>query len=203
MSNASHPSARSEPICLRECMGRYADGDPSAFEMLYRILAPGVRARLKRLVGDDELAEDLLQQTFIRVHERRARYERGAAVRPWVFTIARHLAIDALRRRSSARDRVTLEGRLPEPDTVDRLEFDDASGDLDVEQLVRDAVAALPEGQREVVALHKLEGQPLTEVARRLGIKEGAARVRAHRGYGRLRAALGVLLGRTPAPIAI
>ena len=170
---------------LVDAMERYADGDAAAFEVVYGILAPVVRRCLIRWVGDVELAHDLVQETFFRVHRARARYLTGAPVGPWVITIARRLSIDALRRRGRARDRVTREGDLPEP--LEAPEEPEAPAPQWLVDEVRAAIAALPESQRVVVSMHKLEGRPLAEIALELGINEGAARVRAHRGYKRLR----------------
>lgn len=180
------PPERDEQA-LSDAMGRYADGDAAAFQEVYRMLAPAVTGCLRRWVGDPQLAADLTQETFLRVHRARDRYRRGAPPGPWVLTIARRQAIDALRRKGSARDRLTADGVVrdvaaPTPDepTPEWLL-----------QEVRDAVSALPAGQRAVVAMHKLEGRSMAEVAVALGIREGAARVRAHRGYERLRLLLG------------
>jgi RNA polymerase sigma-70 factor (ECF subfamily) len=174
-------------------MGRYADGDPQAFDFVYETLAPVVQRCQRRWVGDPELARDLTHETFLRVHRARDRYRPGAPVGPWVLTIARRLSIDALRRRAAKRDRLTREGDVPEGVVMPR-EYDETPTELI--EAVRDAIAALPEGQRAVVHMHKLEGKPLAEVARTLGIKEGAARVRAHRGYERLRKSLARLMTR-------
>lgn len=180
---------------LADAMLRYADGDARGFEVVYAALGPVVSACQRRWVGDPALAEDLTQETFLRVHGARSRYLPGAPVGPWVLTIARRLSIDALR-RGARRERLTGDGTLPEI-AVEPLETSSVGADptLGTEALMtalRAAVETLPEGQRAVVALHKLDGLPLAEVAARLGIREGAARVRAHRGYSRLRELLGL-----------
>ncbi|MCA9539132.1 MAG: sigma-70 family RNA polymerase sigma factor [Myxococcales bacterium] len=171
---------------IADAMARYADGDPAGFHEVYEALAPVVIRCMRRWIADGALAEDLVQETFLRVHRARDRYRTGAPVGPWVLTIARRLAIDALRRRGAARDVLTSEGRLPEPgEAPPEPEEDEA---LIAE--VRAAVADLPESLRVVVAMHKLDEVPLAEVAAALGLREGAVRVRAHRGYKRLRDAL-------------
>lgn len=181
---------------LADAMLRYADGDARGFEVVYAALAPVVGACQRRWVGDAALAEDLTQETFLRVHRARTRYQPGAPVGPWVLTIARRLSIDALRRRGTRGERLSGDGTLPEI-PVEAVEPLDAAchAPESPEALMaalRTAVEALPESLRAVVALHKLEGLPLAEVAARLGIREGAARVRAHRGYARLRQLLGL-----------
>lgn len=171
---------------LTDAMGRYADGDAASFEAVYAELAPLVLGHLRRWVGPQR-AEDLLQRTFLKVHRARDRYRRGAPVGPWVLSIARHVAIDDMRRRGRAREDLTREGALPEPSPS---EGPPPAERAEVIEAVRAAVDGLPDSQRSVVALHKLEERPFREVAQSLGIKEGAARIRAHRAYGRLRAAL-------------
>ncbi len=168
-----------------EAMGRYADGDVAAFHEVYDALSPMIRRAQRRWVGEDR-ADDLTQQTFLRVHRARDRYTRGSAVGPWVLAIARNLAIDELRRLGRSRETLTREGALPEPEPV----FAAPGERRDVIDSVREAVDALPPGQREVVRMHKLEGRPFREVADVLQIQEGAARIRAHRAYERLRQAL-------------
>ncbi len=169
-------------------MGRYVDGDVAAFQAVYDALAPVLLRCLLRWVSDRALAEDLVQETFLRVHRARDTYRTGAPVGPWVLTIGRRLAIDAHRRRSARRERGTSDGRVPEVAVSPEPASDEPPAGLI--EAVRAAVEALPESQRRVVAMHKLEGRSMAEVARVLGINEGAARVRAHRGYARLRAAL-------------
>ncbi len=178
---------------LTQWMERYVDGDIRGFEEIYQVLAPLVLRCQRRWIGNQSLAEDLTQETFLRVHRSRARYHRGAPVAPWVLTIARRLSIDALRSRGAAKVKLTAEGELPE-----RFELPDASAD-DPEHIiaaVREAVAELPEAQRQVVAMHKLEGISMREIAHAMGISEQAARLKAHRGYNKLRVKLASLIGR-------
>ncbi|MCB9525910.1 MAG: sigma-70 family RNA polymerase sigma factor [Myxococcales bacterium] len=171
---------------LADAMGRYADGDARAFDHVYRELAPAVRACLHRWTGPSHV-DDLCQKTFLRVHRARHRYRPGAPVGAWVLTIARNLAIDELRKRGTQRDRTTPEGELPDV----AAEPPEPEPDAEVIAAVRDAIAQLPESQRRVIELHKLDERPFAEIAAELGINEGAARVRAHRAYDKLRKLLG------------
>lgn len=178
---------------LADAMGRYADGDAASFAVVYAALHPVVQRCMRRWINDRALAEDLVQETFLRVHRARGRYRPGAPVGPWVVTIARRLSIDAHRRRGSNRVLLTREGQVPEV-KVDPVEPVDDAAEMIAE--VRAAIAALPDSLRPVVEMHKLEGRPMSEVAAALGINEGAARVRAHRGYKRLKASLGRVFGK-------
>jgi RNA polymerase sigma-70 factor, ECF subfamily len=75
---------------LDQAMDRYAQGDETAFSVLYAGLALKLRSFLMRLTGAPPLAEDLLQETFMRIHRARGVFEPGAAVVPWVYAIARN-----------------------------------------------------------------------------------------------------------------
>src|SRR5579859_3805809 len=79
-------------------MERYCDGDRAAFRALYARLAPRVLAYLLSIVRDRALAEELMQLAFIKLHQARAAFVRGADPIPWVFTIAHRTAIDEIRR---------------------------------------------------------------------------------------------------------
>ena len=110
----------------------------------------------------------------------------------WYFAIARNVALDHLRQRGR-RERREADSELDIVDDVASIEdaaIDREHGEAVIEQ-VREALARLPPGQREVVELHKLHGMSMAEIAARLDIREGAARVRAHRGYRALARLLG------------
>ena len=169
---------------VTEAMGRYLDGDERAFRQVYAALAPVVRRCHARWSGAQS-ADDLTQQTFLRVHRARESYRRDSAVGPWVLAIARRLSIDALRSRGRAFESLTREGELPPVGVSPAVEA------RAVAAAVRAAVEALPENQRAVVELHRFEDQSFAEVAATLGIQETAARVRAHRAYAALRGLLG------------
>jgi RNA polymerase sigma-70 factor (ECF subfamily) len=164
-------------------MERFCDGDSRALEALFERHAGSVHGFLRRMVRDEALAEDLLQQTFLSVVRSADRYERGARVMPWLLTIAGNAARDALR---SHRQRVEVLGVEPaeEPAT------DAAPSDPGARRRIEAAFAALPPQQREAVLLHKVHGLSFAEVAQALGITETAARIRAHRGYEKLRTLL-------------
>jgi RNA polymerase sigma factor (sigma-70 family) len=175
----------------RALMAAYADGDQAAFAALFAATAPRLLAFFMRALCDRALAEDLLQRTFERVHASRARYERGAPVRPWLFTIAARLRVDELRRRyrlppsTDDEDLDALPASAPERDALDQQHRD---------QRVRAAIDALPASQRVVIHLHRFEDMTFGEIAGVLGVKEGAVRIRAFRAYDSLRSALAPLM---------
>lgn len=178
----------------RELMAAYVDGDQAAFAALFSVLAPRLLAFFMRAVPDRALAEDLLQRTFERVHAARDRYQRGAPVRPWLFTIAARVRVDELRRRyrlPSTLDDADLDAL---PDSSPALDESSALDQRDRDQRVRAAIDALPASQRVVVHLHRFEGMTFGEIGAVLGAKEGAVRIRAFRAYETLRVALAPLM---------
>jgi len=169
-------------------MVAYVRGDRAAFGMLFARFAPRLRAFFANSFGRGTIVQDLIQTTFMKLHDSRHRYDGAQRLRPWLFTIASRVRLDALRQRYRHLHTLT------EVD-VDTLEGPFADGDRiqeanETAQRVRDAVVGLPEGQRIVVHLHRFEGLSFAEIAIALGIEEGTVRVRAHRAYGKLRASL-------------
>lgn len=194
---------RSPPSGLHDLMDRYLDGDERAFCALHAALGSRLKAFLVHLVRDSAAADDLVQATWLKAHLARARFEpqgpsRDGAVQAWYFTIARNLALDWL--RSQGRDRRRREPDDAAGDPIDRLADGDPTPEaLHVERAreqeiadrVQAALAQLPQSQREIVELHKLQGMSMAEIAARLQIREGAVRVRAHRAYKALARWLG------------
>ncbi|MBN8614959.1 MAG: RNA polymerase sigma factor [Deltaproteobacteria bacterium] len=165
---------------------RWLDGDTRAFQELFTLLSPTVLAIARRYGLRDAEAKDVVQQTFLGVHRARADFRRGAPVRPWVVTIARNVVRDHLRRHYVRReDALELDGPI-EP-RVEAPEYGVPTSEA-LLGWAGQALAKLPEAQRRVIELHYLEGKSFADVGKALGCSEGAARVRAHRGYETIRA---------------
>jgi RNA polymerase sigma-70 factor, ECF subfamily len=194
LAHESASAGTDDQPALAALMERYAAGDATAFDALYAALSPRLFGYLLRLIGDRAAAEDALQQTFIRLHEARGAYVRGADPAPWLFTIAHRVALDELRRRKRARVRLAHEGeRLPDP----RAEMDGSREGAAPEapderiQVTLELLQKLPEQQRAALVLTKLEGRSLAEAAAISGTTSTAIKLRAHRAYVRLRELLG------------
>jgi RNA polymerase sigma-70 factor, ECF subfamily len=170
-------------------MEAYVEGDEEAFERLFRSLAPSIHAFFARSVGRGGVAEDLLQTTFLKLHAARGSWRRGERLRPWVFTIAARVRVDWFRSQGRSERELAGDG-APEPDP--RSDPDPAEAVLAEERAerVRAALDSLPEPQRLILHLHRFEGLTFGEIGNVLGISEGAARLRAFRGYARLRSLL-------------
>ena len=179
-------------------MRAYVAGSRRAFSRLFAGLAPAVHAFFLRSLRNRTLAEDLVQTTFLKVHRSRHRWTPDRRVRPWVFAIAAHVRLDELRRSRG----------LAETSGDEALEAAEAAGaqepaEPEAERAlfqrgraerVREALDRLPEGQRAVIHLHRYEELTFAEIAEALGTTEGAVKLRAFRGYERLRASLADLL---------
>lgn len=169
-------------------MDRYAAGDAAAFADLYDALAPRLYGFLIRQLRDRTLAEDTLQQVMMQIHCARASYLSGAQVVPWAFAIARNLAIDTHRR---GRREVPLDVDDPSNDrpSLDPMP-DDVLRAKQAAKTLENVLARIPEPQRLAFELLKYDGLSLAEAAEVLGVSVGAVKVRAHRTYVALRAAL-------------
>lgn len=164
-------------------MDRYCAGDQAAFELLFTRFHKRLVRFLTQMVGPST-AVDMAQVTFLKIHENRHRYRAGANVAAWVFTIARNTALDHLRSAPRRREVTGLdveEGR------------EGPRRDLFRDERVRDAVGQLPDDQKQVILLHWFGGLTFEEVSNVVGASAAAVRVRAHRGYEKLRQSLGHL----------
>jgi len=172
---------------LRALMIRYQSGSLEAFQEIYAQLAPGVRRYLAHLAGGSEIADDLLQETFLQMHRSRAAYNPKYAVRPWVFGLARNVFL--MNRRAARHWAKLHESRddLPECPVLpeaDRLGSQDE---------IRRGISSLSPDQAEALLLHHEWGFSFEEIAGMLGISAAAARARASRGMADLRGALNSL----------
>jgi RNA polymerase sigma-70 factor (ECF subfamily) len=175
-------------------MERYSRGEEAAFGELYDAIAPRLLGYLRKATRDDFAAEDLMQQTLLHIHRARGTFIPGAPVVPWAFAIARRLATDRARRRRVER---RLFAEAPADD--DREPFEPvaplASADellhaRRLEHRVQQELDALPEVQRAAYKLLQQDGLTLKGAAEVLGTSVSAVKLRAHRAYRALRAAL-------------
>jgi RNA polymerase sigma-70 factor (ECF subfamily) len=171
--------ARPPSTELDHWMVRYQQADPEAPGVLVVRLSPALLQFFRRQLAIREQADDLLQETWLRIHRVRHTYRPGEPVLPWVYAIARRVGIDGYRRARRINARECVMDELPEEaaatETRNTLpEFDSL-------------VAKLPEAQREVVTMMKVSGLSLEEVARATSSTVGAVKQKAHRAYQRLR----------------
>lgn len=175
---------------LDRAMDRYADGEDAAFDELARGLTPRLRAFLMRLSGSRTLAEDLTQETLLRIHRARGSFARGSAVIPWALAIGRNCFISHARAKKTRVSRTLLDVTA-----IDVASGPDANAEatLAAQQsaaIVSQALATMPIANREAFVLIRYEGLSVATAAQLVGISEGALKLRAFRAYEILRAAL-------------
>jgi RNA polymerase sigma-70 factor (ECF subfamily) len=179
MSRTSDPLVEDQQI-----MARLAQGETAAIAELYERYGGLVFSLALRIVGDVALAEDLVQEVFVRVWRSAANYRpESGSVRTWLLIIARHRAIDEWRRRRRESAWTGLEavaiGR--------RAASEDSLNDPFVYQ----AMAELPDEQQQVIELAYFYGLTMSEIADRLDLAPGTVKSRMRLAMTKLRARLG------------
>jgi RNA polymerase sigma-70 factor (ECF subfamily) len=169
---------------LQALMVAYQRGRVEAFDALYAALAPELRAFLCAACRDAGRADDLVQETFLHLHRARATYQPGLPVRPWVRGIARRVFL--MDRRAALR-RTRHEAAVAAADAASTMLPPAHAGES--RSLTR-ALASVPAETRRPFLLHHVFGFSFPEIAARLGIRTGAAKVRSSRAGSRLRALL-------------
>lgn len=164
---------------LDRWMERYQQADPEAPVALVVAVSPALLRYFRCQLGSREQADDLLQETWLRIHRVRHTYRPGEPVLPWIYAIARRVRVDGYRRTQRISQHETGVDMLPERPAP--VEAGSALPAFDT------LIAALPQSQREVVTLLKVGGLSLEEVARATSSTLGAVKQKAHRAYARLR----------------
>ncbi|MET7602302.1 RNA polymerase sigma factor [Streptomyces avermitilis] len=168
---------------LGAAVARAQRGDEAAFAVAYRMVQPGMLGYLRGLVGND--AEDVASDAWLEIARDLGRFRGdGAGFRGWTATIARHRALDHLRRQRVRPRATALESDVLElPGTHDTP--DQALESLSTEYAI-ELVVRLPRDQAEAVLLRVVVGLDGPAAARVLGKRPGAVRTAAHRGLKRL-----------------
>jgi RNA polymerase sigma-70 factor (ECF subfamily) len=178
-----------------ELLARYRAGYTAAFTELVRRYERELYNYLRRYLGDATLAEDVFQNTFLQLHVKLDLYEKGRLVRPWLYTIATHQAIDAMR-KTGRHQAVSLDAKAPSQDDssnsfvnllegteTDPLEGLEAS---ERQQWVREALDQLPIYLRSVVVMAYYQGLKYREIAEVLDIPVGTVKSRLHAAVAKL-----------------
>jgi RNA polymerase sigma-70 factor, ECF subfamily len=163
-------------------MQRWQQGDPNACQELLDDIGPSLTRFLRRRVADPHELEDVYQEVFMAIFEARHTYQPGRPFEPWLFAIARNIAVDYSRRRWARSHWEELVAEPPErPADVSNA----AAPELG------EVLAGLPPDQREAFSMLKLDGLSVEKAAARAGVSVGALRVRAHRAYKSLKRLIG------------
>jgi RNA polymerase sigma-70 factor, ECF subfamily len=163
-------------------MVRYQQGDAAAVTALVSTISPQLHRFFTSQFVSRRFADDLLQETWLKIHEVRHTYRAGEPVLPWIYAIARHTRVDHYRRTRRLEEREQQVEQLPERAAAAAPES--RGVDLDA------ALRQLPESQRDVVVMLKVADMSLEEVARATSSSVGSVKQKAHRAYEKLRGLL-------------
>jgi len=164
--------------------------DRDAFASLFAIFAPRVKAYMMKVGSDPASSEEITQETFIRVWRKAGQFDpKKASAVTWIFTIARNLRIDRLRKEN----RPTFDPDdpifIPETSQTPLENMEQST----IVERVKLSISGLPEDQREVVQLSFIEGLSHQEIADAIGLPLGTVKSRLRLSFVKLRHALGDL----------
>lgn len=166
-------------------------GDQRAMEALYTAHSGRVYTVVRRLVGDDHLAEDVSQDAWVRAFEKIGSFRGDAAFGTWMHRLAVNTALNRLRRR----------GRRPEVESAAEapLAAPDADERILSQRVLGQALDRLPDGYRQVLVMHDVEGMTHEEIADSLGVAVGTSKSQLHKARARMRDLLAPPVGRNEA----
>jgi RNA polymerase sigma-70 factor (ECF subfamily) len=182
------------PDELADLVARARTGDKGAFDELVRVTSPQTYTLAFRLVGNEEDARDVVQETYLRVYKGLGKFRGDAQFSTWLYRITANCAATHLGKRRKHRhdellDDAPYADRSADRDPVARADASDLRTRLDA------ALAELPPKLRAVVLLRDVYDLPHEAIAGELGITESAAKVRLHRARRQLRERLFPLPG--------
>ena len=172
----------------RELIARVRAGDALAERELYDAHVDRVFRLAYRLAGDDALAQDFTQETFIRAFERLDSFRGEAALSTWLYTIATTVTLNGLRK-------VKRRGREIELDTAADVAESRRRAEPDLKTRLYAAIEALADKYRTVFVMHDVEGYTHEEIATALNVEVGTSKAQLSRARAKLRAALADFAG--------
>ncbi|MFY1618497.1 RNA polymerase sigma factor SigM [Micromonospora sp. WMMD736] len=176
-----------------ELLRAHVAGDRDAFAALFHRHRDRLWAVALRTLGDREEAADALQDALLSAHRAAARFRGDSAVTTWLHRIVVNACLDRIRRRQAHPTVPLPDGNRADGSGTGGVEPAAPAPDHDTALVVRAALAALPVEQRAALVLVDVQGYPVAEVARILGVAEGTVKSRCARGRARLAVLLGHL----------
>ncbi len=192
---APRPEVSDEALMIR-----YQRGDKSAFSLLVRRHQSPLYNFALRQIGAPSVAEDVVQEAFVRVVQNATEFKHEARFTTWVYTITRNLCVDQLRKRA-LRKHPSLddargneeggEGRTLGEQTADpRASVEREATGSELKERITRAVETLPEDQREVFLMREVSNLPFKEIAEIVGVPENTVKSRMRYALERLQQAL-------------
>lgn len=164
---------------------RVADGDQAALESVFDQYAGAVKSVAARVLRDEGLAEDVVQETFVQFWNAPERFRAGrGSLRTFLVTIAHRRAVDIVR------SEVARSRREQQPPERDHFDLEEQVLSRSLSETVRNALEGLAPGERDAIALAYFNGLSYVEVARRLGEPEGTVKSRIRIGMKKLAVSL-------------
>ena len=158
----------------------YQNANEEAVTALIHHVSPRLHRFFMAQVVSRRYADDLLQETWLRIHAARHTHRPGEPVLPWLYAIARHVRVDGYRKARRVESRERQVEVMPETGRPAGGPATERGPDLDA------LLSELPASQREVITMLKVAGMTLEEVARATSSSIGSVKQKAHRGYEKL-----------------
>lgn len=174
---------------------RAREGDGLSFEQLVASHAPRLLGLARRLVGNHDQAEDVVQEAFLRLHRSLASFRGDSSIGTWLYRTVTHLAIDHLRREKLRQRIFFFRASNDDPDPLSsaadsRPRPDHALAAGELNRALEQALNRLSPRQRSIFILRHHEGLSIREVAETLGLEEGTVKAHLHRAVTALRLVL-------------
>ena len=172
-----------------ELVARVMEGDERAERELYDAHVDRVFRMAYRMTGEEGLAREFTQDTFVRVFDRIGQFRGEAALGTWIGAIAGSVVLNGLRRVKRIRQREV------DLDAVGAVSGRARAAEPDLKERLRNAIDALPEKYRAVFVMHDVEGYTHNEIAEALGVRPGTSKAQLFRARARLRESLAAFAG--------
>jgi len=173
----------------RELIARVRAGDGAAERALYDAHVDRVYRLAYRLAGDDDLARELTQDTFVRAFERLGSFRGESKLSTWLHAVATSVVLNGLRKAKRFRQRET------DLDEATGISSGPPPAEPDLKRRLAQAIDRLPKGYRIVFVMHDVEGYTHEEIGAALGIETGTSKAQLSRARGKLREALADFAG--------
>lgn len=172
-----------------ELIERFQKGETSAFNELVARYKDPLFNYVSRMLKDQVFAEDIVQETFVRVYRNRDRYQKIAKFSTWIYTIAINLTKTEIRRQNLRRfysiSQSSDDGKTFElPDT--KINIEKGTEDTIIGEHIREAIQELPKTFREVIILRDIQELSYEEISKIVGVPLGTIKSRVNRGRNRL-----------------
>lgn len=171
-----------------ELMAQYQNGDMNAFNLLYMRYEKKIYNYFLKRLNNPERSAELFQDTFLKLHQYRDRFDPNLSFRVWLFTVASNIAKNEFKRTEKTKS--LFDNGEVDYDIIEDTRVENPGSSLEGKELsdkIKEALKSLPESQREVIILSKYEELSYDQIAKITNSSVGAVKQKAHRGFASLR----------------